>query len=56
MHLIESHFVEGVLEHLEAIAAHGEVFQIFNTDELDFLIKQFAAKTVHKIGRSKDYT
>ena len=34
MHLLENHFVDGVMPTLEAIAAHGELFSIFGDEEL----------------------
>lgn len=56
MHLIEHHFVEGVLDHLEAIAAHGELFQIFNPEELESLINAYKLKTQQRTGRSHERT
>ena len=46
LHMIENHIVENVLETFEAIAAHGELFQLFNQEELDSLINQNRYKTV----------
>lgn len=54
--MIENHIEENVLETLEAIAAHGELFQLFNTEELDALINQNRYKHVQTSVRSKEKT
>ena len=56
LHIIENHIVENVLETLEAIAAHGELFQLFNSEEIDSLINQNKYKTVNTSVRGKERT
>lgn len=56
LHMIENHFVDGVIETLEALAAHGELFQLFNTEEFDSLLNQVKYKTQHTSVRGKERT
>ena len=56
LHVIENHIVEDVLETLEAIAAHGELFQLLTQDEYESLINNNKYKTVNTSVRGKERT
>lgn len=56
LHLIENHFVEDVMQTLDAIAAHGELFQIFSPEEFESVLNQVRYKTFHSNVRGKERT
>ena len=56
IHLIERDFIDGVLDILESLAAHGELFQLFNQEEMELLINQLRYKTFTTSVRGKERT
>lgn len=56
LHLIERDFIEGVLDTINGLAAHGELFQLFNTEELEAMLNQVRYKTFSTNLRGKERT
>lgn len=56
LHLIERDFVADVIEIMEALSAHGEVFQLWNPEEHESMVNQVRYKTMSSNHRGMERT